>query len=197
MRTETITKTYAKFDELNAEQKKQVLDNMRDINVDYGWWECNEDDFKTLLGLLGYRDVKAYFSGFASQGDGASFEAVFDVPENSDELKERMKAFEEYAPLHFKDHEDIKQLYLTLDFTEENDWFSDEDDIKIEQSGRYCHQNTMSCDHYQLQEFSRYMAARYYIDLEKTYWALQEDDAVRETIEANEYEFDLDTLELS
>jgi hypothetical protein len=35
MRQETIIKTYLTFDELSDKQKSKVLDNLRNINVDY------------------------------------------------------------------------------------------------------------------------------------------------------------------
>lgn len=41
--------------------------------LDYEWWDCVEDDWKERLEKKGFMDPKISFSGFWSQGDGASF----------------------------------------------------------------------------------------------------------------------------
>lgn len=78
MRQETITKTYLKFNELSPEQKQKVLDKNRHYNTDFDWFEESIGEFKTKLEKLGFYDVKVEFSGFSSQGDGASFTAKHD-----------------------------------------------------------------------------------------------------------------------
>lgn len=194
MRTETITKTYAKFDELNKDQQAKVLDKLRDINADYEWYDSDTEDFHTILELLGFDNIQSEFTGFWSQGDGASFKADFIIPKNQKELKERMNKLLEYAPLYFKGNSDIKKLYLTLNFQDER---KDEmEEIEIYKVGRYSHECTMYCDNEQLQEFARLMVGKYYNNLENQYNYLVSDEAVAETILCNEYEFDLDTLRI-
>ncbi len=148
MRQETIIKTYLKFNELSDEQKKKVLDKMRDINVDYNnWHDFVTDEFKTKLADLGYTNVKTQFSGFWSQGDGASFSA-------------------------------------------------EKEDLEITMSTRYCHSGSMSCESDSLLQESRRLADEYYRDLKKAYEYLTSDESIIDTIEANDYEFDSETLKL-
>lgn len=195
MRTETITKTYLTFDELNQDQKSKVLDNLRDINTDYEWYDTDKEDFHTILGLLGFENISSEFTGFYSQGDGASFKADFIIPKNQKELKERMNKLLEYAPLYFKGNNDIKKLYLTLNFKEERK--EEMEEIEIYKMGRYSHECTMYCDNQQLQEFARFMAGNYYNGLYNQYEYLISDEAVEECILCNNYEFDIDTLEIT
>ena len=49
---------------------KSFIDENRDINVGFDWWT---DMYEYWLDKLGYPDAEISFSGFWSQGDGASF----------------------------------------------------------------------------------------------------------------------------
>lgn len=60
--------------------KEELIDEHRDINVDHDWWGCTYEYFDEICKLMGVvinRDGLS-FSGFGSQGDGASFTGVFD-----------------------------------------------------------------------------------------------------------------------
>lgn len=148
MRQETITVTYLKFNELNDDQKKKVLDNLRNINVDHDEWnDFLIEDFKTKLESLGFIDIKVYWSGFWSQGDGASFTARH---ESGDITKSHM----------------------------------------------YQHSNTMHCEDKNLLELAKKEANLFYRDLEKNYNYLTSDAAVIESINANDYDFESNTLKI-
>ena len=203
MRQETITKTYLKFDELDEKQQREVLDKQRDINVDYDWYEFIKEEFHSDLETLGFSAITSQFSGFWSQGDGASFTAIFELPKSKNDLKERVEKLLKNAPYFFHTFADkiedmketgLKESFLNLDFSEELE--HGEEKIAVEQHGRYCHEYTMQCWNEGLQEFSRSLAARYYIQLEREYDYLTSDKAIKETIEANDYEFDSETLEI-
>ena len=91
-RTEVIERVVYSFDELTDDAKKTARQEWVDQNRDYpyeDWWQF--DDFVTCASLLGieidcedrtnpysvhnikWAKPKIYFSGFSSQGDGASF----------------------------------------------------------------------------------------------------------------------------
>jgi len=71
-------KTYS-FDELPKEVKEKALENNRYINVEYTeWYEPVVEDFEYAMEELGLKDVEVEFTGFYSQGDGASFTARVD-----------------------------------------------------------------------------------------------------------------------
>lgn len=196
MRLETITKTYLTYDELDSSQKEKVLDNLRDINVvDIEWYDSDKEDFHTVLGILGFTDIESRFSGFSTQGDGASFRAFFTIPSNGDTLQDRLNKLLDYALTYFGNNIDLKADYLNLDLSEE---FKDDiSRLYIDQTGRYAHECTMFCDNKQVQEVARSLAARYYINLESTFDYLTSNEAIEETLLSNEYEFDKDTLELA
>ena len=62
------------FDELSPEAKKHAIDSNRDYNIDsYDWWEPIIEGFAEEMEAIGMTDIDCQFSGFYSQGDGASF----------------------------------------------------------------------------------------------------------------------------
>ena len=57
-----------------SSQRTALLDKHRYINVEFDrWWDCVESDFKEDMSKVGIWVDKLYFSGFSSQGDGACF----------------------------------------------------------------------------------------------------------------------------
>jgi len=149
MRQETIVKTYLKFTELSEAQQDQVIDKLSDINTHHDWYESTYEYYNDKLKALGFYDIKFEFSGFWSQGDGASFTA--------------------------------KHKRGT-----------------IYKSSRYSHSGTMRCDESEvLLAVARRIADKLYKSLYSEYEYLTSKEAIIETIEANDYEFDQDTLKLA
>lgn len=196
MRQETIIKTYLTFDELSEDQKQKVIEKNYDINTDGSYWyEFMVEDYQTLLKQLGFENPKLFFSGFASQGDGASFTADFQVPDKDEELVERMANFIEHAPNFFETARPMQQLYLDLGFALERE--EETSTIELFKRGRYDHRYSMFCDDCLLQKFARYMAGRFYRDLENHYHEITGESQIAETLKVNGYEFDADTLEIA
>lgn len=75
MKTKTIT-LYS-FDELSEEAKQKAIQNLSDINVDYEWWIITYEDAKNIglfingFDLDGNKHVKGYFinSAYESAND--------------------------------------------------------------------------------------------------------------------------------
>ncbi len=62
------------FDELSPEAKKNAIEKNRDYDIEsYDWWESIIEGFTEDLEEIGMTNVDCQFSGFYSQGDGASF----------------------------------------------------------------------------------------------------------------------------
>ena len=62
-----------------SSQRTALLDKYRYINVEFDkWWDCVESDFVEDMKTVGIRVDKLYFSGFSSQGDGACFIGMLD-----------------------------------------------------------------------------------------------------------------------
>lgn len=93
MQTVTTTVKVYDFTELSKEAQARVIEDNRDIHVNsWGYWYSEIiREWEEKLGALGYENVDIQFSGFYSQGDGASFTA--------DSLDMRKFLTGKYAPL--------------------------------------------------------------------------------------------------
>ncbi len=80
------------FEEADESLREKILAKYRDFNTDYDWYEFVYEDWKEKLESLGYVKPDINFSGFWSQGDGASFTCEY---LNSPEIKERFLTPEE------------------------------------------------------------------------------------------------------
>lgn len=65
-----------KFARLSPKAKERARDNYREGNLDYEWWDHIYEEWIAELEEMGWRNPEINFSGFASQGDGASFTAT-------------------------------------------------------------------------------------------------------------------------
>ena len=191
-----IQKVY-KFDELSEEVKEKVIQNYREGNLDYEWWNSYFDDFKEIGKLMGIKIDNIYFSGFYSQGDGACFEGSYDYNKGS------VKAIKKYAP---KDKE-LHQIAINLSKLQRPYFYKIGAVIKHSghYSNEYCTDIELFSDNYikgnyiefnlttetedafieELRNFMRWIYKR----LEKEYEFLQSDEQIIESIKINDYEF--------
>lgn len=190
MRTITRKIKVAKFKELNEEQKKKVLDKQRDINTDYDWSADLINEYREDLEALGFSNVEINFTGFACQGDGASFTGNFAIP-NKRQAKKRLESFKERCGI--EKFVTLAEKLLDNQFTKEDK----EEGVNIYRiNSRYYHENTIKSDCDFVDEWAREYSKVIYRSLEKQEEYLTSDDAVKETIEANDYEFNVDTLKI-
>lgn len=186
----TIETTIYTFEELSESAKKKAIEKYREKEV---WHSENEVDYwqSFIDRLLGY-ESKIYFSGFWSQGDGASFESKFTYnAEDVRKLKQEYKQCPEPLELINRYIKLQKQYFYQLFGT-------------ITQNGRYYHEYTMSIsyiEHYktddidlsyvetELLELFRDIARMIYKALEADYEYCMSDENIIETIKMYEYEF--------
>ena len=71
---EQVEFTYDQLDE-SAQEKARAWYLQHYIYDDQDWCDCTIEDWKTKLAGLGFDDAVISYSGFSSQGDGASFTA--------------------------------------------------------------------------------------------------------------------------
>jgi hypothetical protein len=72
--TESEDKKVYSFDELSPEIQERLIEEEREILSEEDWWhESVIEDFKDDMKEVGINDLEAEFTGFYSQGDGASF----------------------------------------------------------------------------------------------------------------------------
>lgn len=88
------TRNYEVFsiDEMDERQIDRAYDKWYPDALDYEWYDFVYEDAKTIGKILGIDITKIYFSGFASQGDGACFEGSYEYSKGS------QKKIREYAP---------------------------------------------------------------------------------------------------
>ena len=58
---------------VSSSQRTALLEKYRDINVDFDWWQDVYEQFRTDMDAVGITVARMFFSGFWSQGDGACF----------------------------------------------------------------------------------------------------------------------------
>lgn len=58
---------------LSEKRRKELLERYRTTNVGYGWWDMIHAFFRERMQEVGVAVEAIFFSGFWSQGDGASF----------------------------------------------------------------------------------------------------------------------------
>jgi hypothetical protein len=184
-----------------------------DGGLDYEWWDSVYDDFVEVCKILGVEladdpvrlmgggvryKPRIAFSGFGSQGDGASFEGCF---RGKLDMVEKIK---EYAPLDEDLHNIAACLYV--DFVEP---YNATCRVDISTTGRYSHSHTMRFEFNDFENSEgeweqmedrgretvvennlRWLADWLYTRLEKDYDWLTSDEVVAENIIANGYEFD-------
>lgn len=190
----TIIKEYNVYsyqDILNNENLKQkVLEKIWDINISFDdWHNFTIADWTEKLEQLGFIDPSICFTGFNSQGDGASFTADIDI-----------KLAAQKSGL-FTNRE-INLLYTLWNYG------LIEADIR-RTTHHYYHENTTILEYYdeQLQaswthiqkvvnklweylEKTRYdLSKEIFKDLENEYVYLTSETSILETIQANDYEF--------
>ena len=191
-----IETVVCKFGELSESNQTQVIENYEDINTGYKWWDCGFEDYKAIGEIFGIDISNVFFSGFSSQGDGACFEGEYSYN------KEAVKKIKEYAGLDTELHRIAKDLQ-----TIQSKYFYGLT-ASVKQSGQSSHAYCTNIEVYddihegyyggdEITELLRDFMNWIYRNLEKQYWFLVSDEAVKETIECNEYDFDVETCKIA
>lgn len=183
------------FQDLDIQAKELARSWYREGAFDYEWYEAVYEDFLKVCSILGisiHRNNNSnniYFSGFASQGDGACFEGTYHY------AKGAVKNIQTYAPTD----KSLQAIARSLQAVQRRNFYRLS--ANIVHRGRYCHEGTMDITIYDcpnaddeeaLTETLRDLARWLYKQLESEYDYLSSDEAVDEAIIANEYYFDAD-----
>jgi len=206
-----ITSTVYKFDELSEAAKEKAREWYREGDLGYEWWDTFYDDFARIADILGIdlrqRPVKLmngktrydpciWWSGFASQGDGAMWEGDYRYAKGS------CKKIREYAPNDNDLHEiadglyqiQKRYFYRVTAMSKHRGYYYHEYCMDIDV---FCtNENGYEIDNFvhdeEVKDLLRDFARWIYRQLESEYDYLMSDEAVDECIRANEYEFDED-----
>lgn len=162
-----ITITLHTFDELSDAAKERAINDCRDSPsyLDYEWWDSVFDDFIQVAEMLGIdldtravhqgngrtrKEPMIYFSGFCSQGDGASWFGSWDPAADGPSYYDLVK---DHAP----EDTELHKIAAALDSVREDLFGPDalghekveswDLDIRVVPiSSRYSHENTMTLD---------------------------------------------------
>ena len=166
------TKTYNvyTFDELTDEQKEKAIENLRNINVDYDWWDATYYDASEIGLQLESFDLDRNRHATGKFIDGVENVARL-IIENYGATCETYKIAVAYQ--HDRDAlvsklSDGKNTYVV---TEENEIEFDEQCDELDES------------------FLKDLLEDYSINLQNEYKYRMSDESIIETIQANEYEF--------
>jgi hypothetical protein len=204
---QTIETIVYRLEELSEAAREQARAWYREIGVDPDWFESVYEDFERVCAILGVelatRPVRLFgggqrqkpciwFSGFWSQGDGASFNGFFYHARGA---AEKIRA---YAPMDAELH----QIADALQAVQRRNFYQLR--ATIAQRGRYSHEFSMAISVERdsptgqdmthdaedaVIEALRDLARWLYRQLEREYSYLTSDEAVDEAIAANGYSF--------
>ena len=196
MRTQTLT--VYKFNELPTEIQDKIIQKNCDINTDYnGWDDFVIEEHTEKLELIGFDDVKIRYSGFYSQGDGASFYS------KTLDLFKIMQYFgmdKTYPTLWKYLNEDSYNVGGEVGMIELGSMYSHENSVKIDGYLYLTNDEQDSIDAKQFEKESNELVEwlenwRYeyskdiYRDLKNEYEMLCSREQIIETLEINEFEF--------
>ena len=194
MKTITITIDTYTFSELSDKAKDKARQCYHSTYMSDGFWhECTIDDAKEVGKILGFDVRDVHFSGFSSQGDGASWTGgyryaksapakVASYTGNDAELISIANGLQDIQRRHF---------YKLI--------------ASVSRTGYYCHSHTMRADvedrtdtyrdvsdaEKDLLELFRDFADWIYNNLRKEYDYQTSDSAIEETFDANGVAFDV------
>jgi len=169
----TIETVVYKFDELSDEAKQKAIENLYALNVDHEWWDGTYEDAENI-GLK----ITAFDLGRASYVKGSFTQSALDVAKRIiEEHGEHCGTYQtaknylaEYHRLVVDQcQEDADRLYSEFAIEIDLSWDIDTEDID--------------------NEFLRSLCEDYRIILQNEYEYLISEEAIIETITANEYEF--------
>ena len=204
---EIIETTVYRLGELSDSAKEKARSWYREIGFEHDWHECVFDDFVRIGEILGLtfktRPIRLHgggsrqepciwFRGFWSQGDGACFEAYYRY------RKGAPKALRDYAP----HDEALHRIADALQDVQKRNFFQ----LRAETThgGRYYHEYCMSVAvdrdsptwqpmtdgaEDAVTEALRDLARWLYRQLEYEFEHLTSDEAIDESIAANDYTF--------
>ena len=213
-----IVTTVYTFEELQKLGDKQAIERaadwLRQGIVDGDWYDITIDEWKRWLSAVGFEDAKIAFSGFSSQGDGASFTSDVDVAKLATFLAKTPAATEGLA-----DENDAAIAAYVVHklggWSAEPKlarvaWLVNYLSAKVTRtSHHYCHYNTCDfaseltggnrkterveslCNEFdeRAELLREHLSKEIYRDLQTQYDYLQSDESIAEFAEANEYTF--------
>ncbi len=170
----------ANIDPANKGSEK-VLEKCSDINTSHDWYESTLEYWKEKLQKTGFENAEIHFSGFWSQGDGASFDADINALKLIRNKRLAKLANDTNSDINFS----IKKNSHSHHYSHERTRYIDHNE-----TGRQNIDQALEVIDKEIETLRLSLCREIYSDLEKEYEDLTSEDAIKETIEANEYTFE-------
>lgn len=212
-----------KFKELSPKVQEKVIERMYQRyadSIDDWWYEEVIEEFKDEMKRYGVEDVEVYFSGFGSQGDGASFEGIVNDQELF--LKNALGIHESTPIIQIGDQKHSDKILndlvdLGFDYLDSDKYKAEDLSISFNKiDSRYHHERTMSANispgydfdlnlkpqdgrdyekelvklEEEATEWAQEEARNLYSKLESTWGELNTTENVQDWIEQMDYDFD-------
>lgn len=178
-----IAVTVFSFGELSKEAQKSVLNEMRHTNVENDWYKGIVENWTEKLKSLGYENIEVLFSGFGSQGDGACFTASVDIKKwlKAHKLTKKLNALYRDGSEHFSFSITHSWRYYFSTSTNVEQGFWEGSTPKAQSEAEEMLK--------MIEDEREKIGNKIYRELSDAYFELIDDEAVRETIEANDWTF--------
>lgn len=196
-RIEVIERELFKFEELSEDAQQKAIEDNQYTLVDYGWF--SQDDVRAVAQIMGIEIKHIYFDVENCQGRGACFDGEYAYSVNS------LQKIKEYAP----NDKELHEIVALMQNVQRKNFYKLT--AKIVQSGRYCHSGCTEIAVYkdgdyffdtrdsyvknniedgaQLVVLLRRFMAWIFTQINADYKDRTSDEAVKETLIINEYEF--------
>ncbi len=166
----TIEIKLYKFNELSEEAQERAINSLSDINVDSDWWDSTYEDAKNIglkLKYFGLDRNKHAEGEFIESALDCAFKIKQEHGDMTETYKSAANFIEEYNAMFVKYEDKDKPQHVAEEHT---DAFDDELDEMSD-------------------EFLKTILEDYANILQGESEYLQSDEAIKETIEANDYDF--------
>jgi len=178
----TIEISLYKFEELSEAAQKNAIELNRDFNVDGDWFDPIYEGAKENLEKAGFENAKIQFSGFWSQGDGASFLAEINPMKFSETTNE--KRISKLIDNGNIENFEIRNNSFATHYVHEKTKYIDYDASFNGNIGETIYKLADKIEGKRLQ-----MCKEIYRNLETYYNELTEDEAIKESLIINDYDF--------
>jgi hypothetical protein len=168
----TITTTAYLFNELSEEAKQKAINNLSDINVEHGWWDCTYEDAKEIGLKITSFDLyrnKGCSGKFIGDAHITANKIIENHGKECDTYITARDFQKDWDALVAKHSDGINISVVAED--KESEFDDEADDLE--------------------EEFLNSLLEDYANILQNEYDYLTSEEAIIETIEANEYEFDI------
>jgi len=212
MKTEVITREIFTFEELSEDAKQRAIDNLREINVNYEWWDMTYDNLRELAemcNIAGF-DIEGFdldraqsiaLSGSVDYADLQSF-ARQPIKEDGYKLLDELHKFAKSALI--KNLCPAMRTVIATTYAHgyrfetgasyERTRYGCTDDTRVETEANYEGTSELMVEQTEecaeaCSEFLEELKNLAFKMLSDEFDYLYSDEAVREAIEANDYEF--------